>query len=62
MTHTPNIVSPIPDARYEHLHNNLIRALELMDELRPSSVPAARLQQILDELETEFGSSDGNNS
>ena len=38
----------------EELRNLLMRALLLMDQLRPTSIPAARLQQILDEFDENF--------
>lgn len=39
----------------EELRDTLYRALNLMDELHPSSISAARLQQIIDELDDSFG-------
>lgn len=39
----------------DELRDTLNRALILMDELQPSSISAARLQQIVDELDESFG-------
>lgn len=40
----------------EEIREHLDRALKLMDELRPSSIAAARLQHVVDELDQNFGS------
>jgi hypothetical protein len=42
--------------RIEQLRDHLTRALDLMDEIKPYTVPAARLQQIIDEFDVNFAS------
>lgn len=49
------ISSPAEDGAFEQLRHHLVRALQLLDEMRPSSISAARLQQVLDEVDREFG-------
>lgn len=54
MTQSPIAASTV-DNRLAALRDLLDRALGLMDDLRPSSIPAARLQQIIDELDDCLG-------
>lgn len=55
MTQSPNAAVSDEDKRPEQLRDMLHRALNLMDELQPASIPAARLQQIVDEFDDHFG-------
>lgn len=54
MIQFPDLTALNPDDPRFLLRRHLNKALTLMDELSPSSIPAARLQQIIDELERDF--------
>lgn len=56
MNQFPALTSLNPNDPFLALRGLLNKALTLMDEISPSSIPAARLQQIIDELDRDFAS------